>query len=56
MTLGQKYQSAKQGNNVRAWLMDCENDSTVVCFGQGYQAFDNIERIEGILHTVSLYL
>lgn len=46
-----KDQSIKESNNVRARLMDGEDDRAIVRLGQGDQAFDHIESIISVLKS-----
>jgi hypothetical protein len=48
-TTRKKDESVKESNDVRARLMNGENDGPVVCLGEGNQAFDHIESVVCIL-------
>jgi hypothetical protein len=48
-TTREENESVEESNDVRARLMNGENDGAVICLGQGYQAFDHVECVVCIL-------
>src|SRR5271155_5181799 len=49
-----QYQLVEKRNNVRSWLVNCEDDRSVVSLRQRDQALNDIESIEGVETTSRL--